>query len=72
MNLTKNKMTSHNDWCDGVNAYRQSTDREIEVIIQRLHNMEVYFERFKKTHDYLEEWKKRQIKDENKTQGESL
>ena len=60
------------DWQDGMNAFRSWTTSEIDIIIRRLHDMEVFFEKFKKIHDYFEQWEQRQKKEETKIQGEKL
>ena len=36
------------DWQDGMNAFRKWTTAEIEVLVKRQYDMEVFFTRFKK------------------------
>ena len=60
------------DWQEGINAFRSWTTAEIDIIVKRLHDMELFFERFKKIHDKFEQWEKRVRTQEDKVQGESL
>ena len=60
------------DWQEGMNAFRGWTTAEIDVIVKRLHDMEVFFERFKEIYDKFEQWEKRVQKEETKIQGEIL
>ena len=60
------------DWQDGMNAFRAWTTAEIDIVIKRLHDMEVFFERFKEIHDKFEQWEKRVTKQEEKVTGETL
>jgi hypothetical protein len=66
------KIERDNDWQEGMNAFRGWTTAEIDVIVKRLHDMEVFFEKFKEIHDYFETWQKRQLKEQQKINGEVL
>lgn len=66
------KIERDNDWQDGINAFRRWTTSEMDIIVKRLHDMEVFFERFKTIHDRFELWEKRIQKEEEKIQGEIL
>ena len=72
MSNFKNRITEDDDWRDGMNAYRRWTDKEISLIINRIHDLEVFCERFKKVFDYYEEAHQRNMREQEKIQGEIL
>ena len=66
------KIERDNDWQEGMNAFRRWTTAEIEILVNRQHDMAVFFERFKAMFEYFEAWQKRQVRKEQKTKGEIL
>tara|TARA_R100000750_G_C2272289_1_gene67927 strand:+ start:353 stop:502 length:150 start_codon:yes stop_codon:yes gene_type:complete len=46
--MTDDKMADHEDWKDGINAFRQKTLEEIERIDEKLDNLEKRILRTKK------------------------
>ena len=66
------KIEKDEDWKEGVNAFRKWTDAELQKLQQDVHDIKVFMKRYQVSVDYIEAWKKRQEKEENKITGETL
>ena len=71
-NQLKGKIEKDEDWCDGVNAFRRWTDSELQKLQEDIHDIKVFMKRYQVSVDFIQSWKKRQEKEEEKVQGEKL
>tara|TARA_R100000781_G_C4041418_1_gene114120 strand:+ start:88 stop:327 length:240 start_codon:yes stop_codon:yes gene_type:complete len=71
-NRLKGKIEKDEDWREGVNAFRNWTNAEIEKLQKDIHDIKVFMEQYRVSVDFIKSWKKRQDKEETKIQGESL
>ena len=71
-NQLKGKIEKDNDWREGVDAFTKWTDAELQKLQQDVHDIKVFMKRYQVSVDYIEAWKKRQLKEENKITGETL
>ena len=71
-NQLKGKIENDNDWREGVDAFRNWTDAEIQKLQKDIHDIKVFMEQYRVSVDYMKSWKKRQEEEETKITGETL
>ena len=71
-NRLKGKIEKDEDWREGVNAFRNWTNAEIEKLQKDIHDIKVFMEQYRVSVNFIKAWKTRQDIEEKKITGEVL